>query len=267
MEFQKYHGLGNDFIILNSLNTIINLNTEQTIQLCHRNFGIGADGIIIVSKSNTADFKMTIINSDGSIAKMCGNGIRCLSKYLVDNKLFFNNKISIETDAGIKICTIIDENIVEVDMGEGLFEDNLLFEGIHINEKIDEFNFTSVSVGNPHLVLSGKYFTKDDAVFFGKKYTNIDIYKDGTNVEFVNILNNTEIQLFVYERGCGLTMACGTGACAAVSALIKNNKFKFNEYIKVNLPGGYLFVKVLDNFSNILMKGDVKYVFKGDVIV
>lgn len=218
--FTKMHGLGNDYIVINKMNNknkISDSNLPQiTRYMCNRHFGIGADGVILIDKSNEADFKMNIYNSDGSKAEMCGNGIRCCTKYIHDNELTQKREIKIETLVGIRTTYIktyngIDE--ITVNMGKPIMigETNIEIE----NQKIKLYN---VSMGNPHAIC----FVNDIENINIEKYGSIiekdNHYPQRTNVEFVKIVDKSIIKMRVWERGVGETFACGTGACA-VSAI------------------------------------------------
>jgi diaminopimelate epimerase len=240
LKFYKYHGTGNDFIVVDLIKYGKNILTKkQIVKLCKRNFGIGADGILLVLPSEKADYKMRIFNPDGTEPEMCGNGIRCFVKYLADNSLLENKKsVNVETLAGIKKSKFYAKNgkfFVEVNMGKADFEDLNLFKGSYIEKDISKNEkFTAVSVGNPHMVIiKDKKVEKDYLLKRGKELVYNEYYNAGTNVEFINIKSSNEIDMMVYERGAGITLACGTGACASVSVLGKLKKINFNEWIKL----------------------------------
>jgi len=275
IKFDKYHGTGNDFVIINFLKEEKNILTkEQIIKICKRNFGIGADGILAVLPSEIADYKMRVFNPDGSEPEMCGNGVRCFVKYLYDNKLTKNNSVNVETLAGIKPSIFYTENdkfLVEVSMGPAKFKDDALFKNTYINQEISKKEkFTSVSMGNPHMIiLKNEKISIDYLNKRGEELVSNEYFLNGTNVEFINLKNNSsnEIDMMVYERGAGITLACGTGACASVSALAKLGKTNFNNWVKVNLLGGSLEIKVIDNFDDVILKGEAKFVFSGSIEV
>jgi len=269
LNFDKYHGTGNDFVIVNFLKENKNILTkEEIIKICKRNFGIGADGILALLPSEIADYKMRIFNPDGSEPEMCGNGIRCFVKYLDDNNLIKGETVDIETLAGVKSSTFYIENnkfLVEVSMGAALFTDERLFKNINTNQEISKGEkFTSVSMGNPHMIIiKDEKITLDYLQNRGAELVNNEYFLNGTNVEFISIINNKEVDMMVYERGAGITLACGTGACASVSALAKLGKTDFEKWIKVNLLGGSLDIMVKKNFSDVTLKGEAKFVFSG----
>ncbi len=271
IDFRKYHGTGNDFILLNALNSDIVFSKEKIMQICDRHFGVGADGILILLPSKVADYRMRILNSDGSEPEMCGNGIRCFVHYLYDLNLINNKKsITIETLGGIKEANYyIKDNsfLVEVNMGEAFFEDKFLFKKSYIQESIsDDESFTAVSMGNPHMIIvkdkkiSLEYLNKRGKELVYNKY-----YTNGTNVEFISLNNDNEVDMLVYERGAGMTLACGTGACASVSALKKLGKVDFNTWVKVHLLGGDLEILVKNDYKDVLLKGEAKFVFSGTI--
>ena len=268
IKFDKYHGTGNDFIIIDKESNVIP-SINEIIDMCKRNFGIGADGVLVMSKSKLkrADYKMKIYNSDGSIPEMCGNGIRCFVKYLSDRNLM-KESVAIETDAGIKKASVSksDEKfLVEVEMGDSSFKDEKLFTDSYIDTFLPELNkkVTTVSMGNPHLVIfNEKAISRDEIEKIGPNYINSSIFKNQTNLEMVHINDDKTIDMMVFERGVGVTLACGTGACATAVAATKQG-FPFNEWIEIKLLGGELFIKVKDDYTTIL-KGESKFVYKGE---
>ncbi|MBN2693819.1 diaminopimelate epimerase [bacterium] len=271
MRFYKYHGTGNDFIVIELKNQNEIPSTDNIINWCKPHFGVGADGVLVILPSEKADYKMRIFNSDGSEAQMCGNGIRCVAFHIKKFMNFENSDIFIETNIGELLCStkIVTENsnkiLVSVKMGEAFFEAPELFVGNHINDSIDDLTFTSVSVGNPHMIFFLNEISTNIAINFGEKYGKNRVYLEGTNVETAKIIDEKSLELIVFERGCGLTMACGTGACATVAAGIKNGYLKSNETVEVKLPGGSLFINVSDNFKTIIMTGEAEFVFKGEL--
>lgn len=247
---------------------------ETTKILSDRHFGIGADGIILIENSNKADFKMRIFNSDGSEAEMCGNGIRCVGKYVYDNGLTDKEEIQIETLAGIKKLKLSCQNhicnLVEVDMGEPKFKsiDIPSIEGEEINKdlyiSIDDrtFRFTVVSMGNPHAVTFVENVEEIPLELYGPIIENHPKFPNKTNVEFVQVKDSNHIKMRVWERGAGETLACGTGACASVVASGVNGYT--NEDVVVELPGGKLNIK-WKNDNHVYMKGPATKVFDGEM--
>lgn len=268
MYFTKMHGCGNDFIVINDLDNNFNSLNELAPKLCHRNFGIGADGILCVKKSSVGDIKMEIINSDGSYAAMCGNGIRCFAKYVWEKDIVKKDKINIETGDGIKIANLnINKNKVDtvtINMGSPEFHpdkiptvsaDKIIDKTINIGQK--NYKITSLLMGVPHTVVFGKL--KDFNVEEGKLIEKHNIFPKGTNVNFVEVVSREEIKVMTWERGAGATMACGTGCSASVVAgrelALLDNK------VKVHVPGGVLQIELEDN--KVFMTGSAEISFEG----
>lgn len=262
--FTKMQGLGNDYIYINA----INMNYSEIIKvipkLCDRNFGIGADGVIFILHSEIADFKMRIFNADGTEAEMCGNGIRCVGKFVYEQKLTRKTKISIETMCGIKYLNlfIVKNNVVaevQVDMGEPKICKK---EKININGK--EIILNPISMGNPHAVVFVKDVNAVNIEKYGSIIENYRAFPNKTNVEFVEIINNKTIFLRVWERGAKETLACGTGACA--SAVICTFLGLTAPEVDVNLKGGKLHIVWNKENNHVYMKGPAKIVFGGRIV-
>ena len=264
--FTKMHGLGNDYIFIDRIKNKYPLLLDDKLPkvaryLSKEHFGIGGDGIILIDSSNKADFKMRIFNKDGSEAEMCGNGIRCFAKYIYDNKMTVKNKITVETLAGIKEVEFIKNKngIVEeykVNMGKAKVEGNL-----RLNISNQPFIINKVSVGNPHGVIFVRDVDRLDVSRYGPLIENNRNFPNKTNVEFVQVLDRNLIKLRVWERGSNETLACGTGACAAVVA--GRNRNLLDRKVKVLLRGGELYI-TLDEKSNLVyMQGIATKVFYG----
>lgn len=274
MHFYKMHGAGNDYIYFNCMEKELANPEEIAILLSDRNKGIGGDGIVMICKSIVADAKMRMFNIDGSEGKMCGNAIRCVSKFLYDYKIVNNNPVRIETLSGIKTCNLeILENIVNtvtVDMGRPSINPKdlpVLSDNPIINQPInvlgETYFITCVSMGNPHQILFLNEIEKLDLNKIGKSFENYYLYPEKVNTEFIKIINNTTIDMRVWERGSGETLACGTGACAAVVAATLNNLIEKEKEITVNLKGGTLFIKYIND--HVYMRGPAVMVFEGDI--
>ncbi len=264
----KMQGCGNDFVIL-SLEEFLKTGltmSELAIKICDRNFGIGADGMIIPKCDTTStDIGWYFYNSDGTTAQMCGNGMRCFAKYVYNNKLVDKKLFSVETLAGIIKPEILDNELVKVNMGTPILEHAKIpfcgEETITVEDK--SFKITPVSMGNPHCVI----FVKDTPLEYAKTYgptiEKHPFFPEKTNTEFVKVLSRNEIEMRVYERGCGITLACGTGACASVVACVLNNLTE--RKVKVNLQGGPVFVEWQGKEGNaagdIFLIGPAQYVF------
>ena len=278
LNFTKMTGLGNDYIYVDCTDgTKIKNIPEVAKTLSERHFGIGSDGLILIDKSDNsnADFKMRIFNSDGSEAEMCGNGIRCVGKFIHDHKLSSKDKIAIDTLAGIKKVKLIEDeagecNDVIVDMGEPAFQDKNIPYNIYepftkdldINVEGEKMRFTVVSMGNPHAVTFVENLEDLQIEMCGPIIENNPIFPNRTNVEFVEILDKNNIKVRVWERGVGETFACGTGACAAVVASGLNGYT--DENVTVSLPGGKLKIE-WGKDNHIYMQGPAKTVYEGKI--
>lgn len=273
-------GLGNDFVIVEEeqLKNIPLSRIDLAKQLCGRRLGIGADGLIInVKQAKETDFEWDFYNSDGSVAEMCGNGIRCFAKYLKENSFTQKDEFTVKTLAGIITPHINDEGSVTVNMGNPILEaekipvkaDKSPVLKHLLSVKGKEFEFSAVSMGNPHCLIFSSENTKELAVEYGKDIEFNPIFPKKTNVEFIKVLSKNEINVDVWERGCGITKACGTGACASVVAAILNN-FTDNEVV-VNLPGGSLKIRwegsLADPKQDVFMTGPAEFVFFGEVLL
>ena len=277
--FSKMHGLGNDYICINTINDeniLAENRLPQVVRyICNRNFGIGADGVILIQTSKIADVKMRIFNKDGTEAEMCGNGIRCFSKYVYDNKIIDKYIFTVETKAGIKTVKILRNNNIqeiEVDMGMINFNDyknikiNRNYNGpVSINLKIKDQKFIGnyVSVGNPHLVIFVNNVDNININEYGPIIENMNCFPNKINVEFVQILGRNTIKLRVWERGVGETFACGTGAVAAFG--ISYYKGICGNKSKVLLKGGELNVRYDKSSNHIIMSGIATKVFDGKI--
>lgn len=270
IEFTKMHGLGNDYIYIDITDKQKNDIKENELPkiarfLSNRHFGIGGDGIILIEKSEIADFKMRIFNSDGTEAEMCGNGIRCFAKYIYENGLTQKENLKIETLAGIKEIKLIknDKNKIEkieVNMGIPKIEEKIR---LKILDK--EFEITNISMGNPHAVIFVDDVEKVDLEKYGPVIENNKYFLNRTNVEFVEILDKNLVKMRVWERGAKETYACGTGACAVVVAGYINNLNK--RKVKVLLKGGELEINWKETTNEIYMTGIATEVFKGKIAI
>ena len=275
LEFVKAQGIGNDFILIDCLRD--NLGDTNlaalAVRLCDRNFGIGGDGLILILPSERADCRMRVINSDGSEAEMCGNGIRCLAKYLFDRGLA-GESVAVETLAGVKTVAVVARDgqgvRFTVDMGVPRLEAEEIpvsgFEGKVISRPLDvdgrRFNITCVSMGNPHCVIFADSRERSTLENLGPKIENHPAFLNKTNVEFVRLINDHELQVNVWERGAGITLACGTGACASVVAGVLNGKV--GRKATVHLPGGDLLIDWHEDGS-VYMTGPAEEVFTGRI--
>ena len=274
LEFIKMHGLGNDYVYMNAINQNIKNRNELAKKVSDRHYGIGSDGLILICESNVADFRMQMFNSDGTEAEMCGNGIRCVGKYVYDNGFTNKNNLTIETLAGIKKLKLItkDKKVekVKVDMGEPIFEPEKIpviskenpVKSLILNLLDRNFKFTCISMGNPHAItFMDDEINKFDVEKYGKEAEINKAFPKRTNVEFINILNKNKIKMRVWERGAGETLACGTGACASAVAAVLNEYTDRN--ITVELLGGNLEIEWNQKDNHIYMTGPATTVFKG----
>jgi diaminopimelate epimerase len=273
MKFWKMHGLGNDYIVIDNRDGKVSdpEATELALRLCKRKFSVGADGVLFASNSTMADVKMRIFNADGSEAEMCGNGIRCFAKYCYENSIAIKSELTVETLAGIKRTWLTVENglvqSVMVDMGAPVLERSkipMLGQGTFINEELqvngDAYKATCLSVGNPHCVIFVDAVDDFPVRRVGSKIETLSLFPKRTNVEFVQVLGENEVKVRVWERGCGETLACGTGACATVVA---GNKLKrLGNKVRVHLLGGDLEVEYAEH---LFLKGPAEKVFEGTV--
>lgn len=276
--FTKMHGLGNDYICINCLENILAENKLPQIAryMCNRNFGIGADGLILVQESTIADIKMRIFNKDGSEAEMCGNGIRCFAKYIYDNKIIDKQSISIETKAGVKgvRLKVLNGEVyeIEVDMGRPIFDDikNISVQNnyripISVNIKVDDTRFIGnyVSMWNPHLVIFVNNVENIDIEKYGPAIENMKCFPNKINVEFVQALGRNTLKIRTWERGVGETYACGTGSCA--SFCIAYYKGICSSYVKAILRGGELNLNYNKQNGHIIMSGIATKVYDGNI--
>lgn len=256
MKFTKMHGCGNDYIVINSFKNTIDLTPEEIIFLCKPHFGVGSEGLLIATKSDKADFRMRMFNIDGTEAEMCGNGIRCISKFAYDEKIIINKIATVETKVGIKNIELIFDNDnfigVKVNMGKAEFSEN---------PTNNEYNLHCVSIGNPHAVMIVDNVNEFPITELGPKIENHKGFPNKTNVEFVEIVNKNMVNLRIWERGCMETYSCGTGSCATVAVLNKLGLVDNNCLVK--LKGGELKIELINN--EIFMIGNAIRVFEGEI--
>ncbi len=262
LPFEKMHGLGNDFVLIERRHLPSNINDKYLAKtLCDRHCGIGADGLIIVDFSSTrdADFQWNYYNSDGSDAEMCGNGMRCFAKYVFEKGFTDESQFSVLTKAGIIKPSIQSDGTITVDMGLPIVPNRNLQE-IIIDSKILKYIY--VEVGNPHCVIFGdNEISEEDLNYYGSRIEKHSNFPNGVNVEFVNVVSKNEINCKVWERGCGPTLACGTGACAVLVAAITNNLSE-NTAV-VNLPGGPLKISLDMSTNHVFLNGPAAFVYTG----
>ncbi|MBI5789457.1 MAG: diaminopimelate epimerase [Candidatus Schekmanbacteria bacterium] len=272
LSFVKMQGLGNDFVVLDGRGKTLARDMVKLSQhLCDRRLGIGADQLLILKESAIADFTMLIYNADGSQVQMCGNGIRCLARYIQEQGLSDKTELVIETHAGIIKPRLIGDE-VEVDMGEPVLEAGKIpvdLSGLVIDHLLPvadkTFPVTCVSMGNPHCVIFVENVRDFPVTRYGSLIENHPLFPQRTNVEFIEIINEHELKMRVWERGSGETPACGTGACASVVASVLRGKTQ--RKVTVNLPGGPLFIHWSKQDNRVYMRGPAVTVFSGQIEV
>ncbi|MDR1628210.1 MAG: diaminopimelate epimerase [Oscillospiraceae bacterium] len=277
LKFTKMHGCGNDYIYVNCFDQELLFPEEFSRKFSQRRYGIGSDGLILVCPSDVADAKMRMFNADGSEGKMCGNGIRCVGKFLSDNNLALSKKMTVETLSGIKEVLLLsndgDIGILKVNMGApDFFAGNIPVssnksEVVYEDFYIDNINYkiTCLSMGNPHCVVFMNDIDNIDIEKIGPSFEKNSIFPEGVNTEFTEVMDESNIKMRVWERGSGETSACGTGACASAVASVRNGLCEKGKDIAVHLLGG----KLIINYSNnaVHMTGEAKKIFEGEVAI
>lgn len=278
VKFTKMHGCGNDYIYVNCFTEKIEEPSMIAKKVSDRHFGIGSDGLILICPSETADFKMRMFNADGSEGKMCGNGIRCVAKYVYDNGMTDKEVITVETLSGIKTLQLaVSEGRVQavtVDMGSPVLTpsqipvkcegDRMINQPVSVGGK--EYYITCVSMGNPHAVV----FTEEEVTALnlektGPLFENHEIFPDRVNTEFIHVIDEKTIDMRVWERGSGETLACGTGACASVVACVLNHKTE--DEVLVHLLGGDLEVRYDREKNTVLLTGPAEFICTGEIAI
>lgn len=275
VKFTKMHGCGNDYVYVNCFEETIKNPEAFAVKVSDRHFGIGADGLIMICPSDVADFRMAMYNADGSEGKMCGNGVRSIAKYVYDKGLTDKKQISIETKAGIKYLDLFIEDgkvqSVKVDMGEPVLEtkdvpvlfdkEKMIGEPVQIGGAA--YEMTCVSMGNPHAIV----WVEDTSVLnlekIGPVFEQHAMFPERVNTEFVQIINRKEVNMRVWERGSGETLACGTGACATAVACYLNGKTESE--VLVHLLGGDLRIQYDQESNHVFMTGPATIVFDGEI--
>ncbi|CBL17892.1 MULTISPECIES: diaminopimelate epimerase [Ruminococcus] len=277
MKFTKMQGIGNDYIYVNCFEEQV-VNPEQlSVRLSDRRFGIGGDGLILIMPSQIADFKMRIFNADGSEAMMCGNGTRCIGKYVYEHGLTNKTHITLETNSGIKYlelhCTGDQVTSVTVDMGKAILtpreipvesdsQEPFVAKPVQVGDRLERL--TCVSVGNPHAVVFCDRVEDLDLEKLGPLFEHHAIFPDRVNTEFVRVIDDHTLQMRVWERGSGETLACGTGACATTVAAVLNGYCPQGEPILVKLRGGDLTITYQAD-GTVMMTGPAEEVFQGEI--
>lgn len=278
MKFTKMQGLGNDYVYVNCFKETVENPSSVAKFVSNRNFGIGSDGLILICPSETADFQMVMYNADGSRGEMCGNGIRCVAKYVYDYGLTDKTRISVETLGGIKYLDLTVEDrkvrLVKVDMGKphlAPVEIPIAMNEKDVNQVIDEeinvdgtvYRMTGVSMGNPHTVVYMDDLKGLEIEKIGPKFENHPRFPQRINTEFAHVLDEHTVEMRVWERGSGETLACGTGACAVAVASILNGLTKRS--VTVKLLGGDLMIEWNEENGHVFMTGPAEVVFDGEI--
>ncbi len=275
MKFTKMHGCGNDYVYVDCTENLIDHIPETAIKVSDRHFGIGSDGLILIKSSEVADFCMDMYNNDGSRGKMCGNGIRCVAKYVYDKGLTDKKQLTIETLSGIKELDLTVENgkvtLVTVNMGSPITNPSLIpvisDKDIVVKEPIEvgdeTYEITCISMGNPHAVVFVEDPGKVELEKIGPLFDFHKIFPERVNTEFVSVIDRKHIKMRVWERGSGETLACGTGACASVMACILNGLT--DHEVTVTLLGGELVIRYDEKNNTVFMTGAATEVFHGEI--
>lgn len=277
MKFFKYHGTGNDFIVIEAIYGRPEwLDADAVKLLCDRHFGIGADGVLLIESGSMAKFFMRVFNADGSEAEMCGNGIRCVAKHVYERMGERENLIPIETLAGVKKCRIElgpDGSVTAVAVSLGA----PVLDRLHIpisgtGEVVDlavsalgrQFRGTAVGMGNPHFVVF-EGLDMEEAARYGPMISTSPMFPNQTNVEFVQTVGPSHFRVLVWERGCGLTLACGTGAGATAVAAVLTGRCRSGDPLIIELPGGKLKITVSRGLDDVVLEGPAVRVFEGEL--
>lgn len=275
IKFTKMHGLGNDYVYIDAINQKIENESSLAQFVSNRHFGIGSDGLILICKSEIADFKMRMFNSDGSEAEMCGNGIRCVGKFVYDKGLTNKTTVKIETLAGIKTLILNTKNekveTARVDMGEPILEAEKIpvitteepVKNLELEAENQKFKFTCVSMGNPHAITIVENTKEFDVEKYGKVLEVDKAFPKKANIEFAQIIDRQNINMRVWERGAGETLACGTGACATAVACNLNGLT--DRKVNIELLGGTLNIEWNETDNHVYMTGPAVTVFDGEL--
>ena len=275
IKFTKMHGLGNDYVYIDAINQKIENESSLAKFVSNRHFGIGSDGLILICKSDIADFKMRMFNSDGSEAEMCGNGIRCVGKFVYDKGLTDKTIVKIETLAGIKTLVLNTKDgkveTARVDMGEPILEAEKIpviskeqpVKNLELEAENKKFKFTCVSMGNPHAITIVENTKEFDVEKYGKILEVDKAFPKKANIEFAQIIDKENIKMRVWERGAGETLACGTGACATAVACNLNGLT--GRKVNIELLGGTLNIEWNEKDNHVYMTGPAVTVFDGEL--
>jgi len=264
INFTKMHGLGNDFVVMNNIDGDISLSVDEIRKLSDRRFGVGFDQLLMVESATTkgADFRYVIYNADGNEVNQCGNGARCFALYVQKKNLSYKNTLTVETNAGLLILYVNSNNTVTVNMGTPKFEPSeipLNFDKVSSEYLIGEYEVGSLSIGNPHAILLQEKINNIEHI--ASKIQSSNLFPESVNVGFMQVINRDEIKLRVIERGVGETLACGSGACAAVIYGVRSGILNSN--VTVHLTGGDAIVEF--DGDNVYLTGPGEFVYEGSV--
>lgn len=276
--FTKMHGTGNDYVYVNGFEQEIENPGELSIRISDRHFGIGSDGLILIVPSKVADCRMRMYNADGSEGAMCGNGIRCVAKYAYEHGIVRSDRITVETQSGIKTLDLTVEDgkvtYVKVNMGVAVLEpacipvtaegDDFISQPLVVDGK--EYKATCVSMGNPHCVIFTDHIDEMDLEKIGPKFENHPMFPDRINTEFVEVVDEKTLRMRVWERGSGETISCGTGTCAVTVAAVLNGLCKREQEIEIQVRGGKLYDTYKEN-GEVYMRGPAETVFDGEMTI
>lgn len=271
MRFCKYHGLGNDFILTDDLDGTVEATPARAARLCDRHTGIGADGWLLVRRSETCDIQMFLYNSDGSVAEMCGNGLRCFAKYVYDRGIVRKDDFTVETLAGVMRVHVTAEDgrvkLVTANIGKAGFdrasipmtgEGECSRETFHVLDR--DLTLSACLMGVPHAVVFGKDITDEDVLKYGPVLETDPVFPRKANINFANILDDHTVELRTWERGCGRTLACGTGSCA--TAVLCARAGYTRDQVEIRLQVGSLFIQVTED--GVIMTGPAALAFEGE---
>jgi len=271
MQFAKYHGLGNDFVLTQDLDLKVQATPERAVRICDRHTGIGADGWMLVRPSETCDVGMFLYNSDGSVAEMCGNGLRCFAKFVYDHKLVEKENFTVQTLAGVMQVHVTAKDgcaeLITANIGAPTFEKPaipMVGEGNCVRETVTvldrDFTISACLMGVPHVVVFGTDFNDEEVLKYGPPLEVSPLFPRKANINFANIVDDHTVEVRTWERGCGRTLACGTGSCAT-AVLCHKSGFTGNE-VEIRLQEGSLFIRVTD--EGVIMTGPATLAFEGD---
>ena len=271
MHFYKYHGLGNDFILTPDLDGALDASPEKAARLCNRHTGIGADGWLLVRRSESCDVAMFLYNSDGSVAEMCGNGLRCFAKFVYDQRIVAREDFTVETLAGVMHVHVTAENgqalQITANLGRASLERAavpMVGQGVCDRETVRvldrDFTISACRMGVPHVVVFGRDFTDADVLKYGPVLETSPLFPEKANINFANLLDAGTVEVRTWERGCGRTLACGTGSCA--TAVLCHAAGFTGEQVEIRLQEGSLRIRLTP--EGVVMTGPAELAFQGD---